>query len=152
VASDTFAKVRGIKGESLDDKHKDQIEVLAWSWGVTQAEQHGGGGAGKPRFRDLSLTHRIDKASPLLLRACATGQHIEDATITRRRAAGRPDFLVITMTDVIVTSVTESDSGSDGDAEVVTLAFAKVDVEYRPQNPDGSLGAGIHFTYDTKAA
>ena len=154
MASDIFAKLGDIKGESLDDKHKDQIEVMSWSWGVTNPGQHAmgsGGAAGKPSFQDLSFIHRIDKASPLLLRECATGQHLQEATIACRKAAGRQDFLVIKMNDVIITSVMESDSGGGGQTESVTLAFAKVDVEYRPQKPDGSLGAGIHFKYDIKA-
>jgi type VI secretion system secreted protein Hcp len=155
VPSDIFAKIGDIKGESLDDKHRDQIELLSWSWGVANPGPHstgGGGGAGKPSFHDLSFTHKIDKASPLLLRGCATGQHLKDATITRRKAGkGQQEFLVIKMNDVIITSVTEADDNGGSQSEMVTLAFAKVDVEYRPQKPDGSLDAGIHFKYDIKA-
>ena len=155
VAADIFAKLGDIKGESLDDKHKDQIELLSWSWGVTNAAQRpagGGGGAGKPTFHDFSFTHRIDRASPLLLQGCATGVHLKEATITRRKAGkGQQEFLVIKMNDVIITSVSETDEGGDDRVESVTLAFAKVDVEYRPQKPDGSLDAGIHFKYDIVA-
>ena len=108
MASDIFAKLGDIKGESLDDKHKDEIEVLSWSWGVANAgarRDGGGGGAGKATFSDLSFTHKIDKASPLLLQGCATGQHLKDATITRRKAGkGQQEFLVIKMNDVIITS------------------------------------------------
>ena len=70
MASDIFAKIGDIKGESLDDKHKDEIEVLSWSWGVSNAGQMrggSGGGEGKASFHDLSFTHKIDKASPVLL-------------------------------------------------------------------------------------
>ena len=76
MASDIFAKIGDIKGESLDDKHKDEIEVLSFSWGVTNTgviAAGGGGGAGKATFQDLSIVHKIDKASPLLMQACATG-------------------------------------------------------------------------------
>jgi type VI secretion system secreted protein Hcp len=152
VASDIFAKLGDIKGESLDDKHKDQIEVLSWSWGVSNpphAPAGGGAGAGRATFQDLSFTHKIDKASPLLLKSCATGQHLKEATITRRKAGkGQQDFLVIKMNDVIVTSVIEVDDGSDTQVETVTLGFAKVNVEYKPQKADGSLAAGIQFKYD----
>jgi len=155
VAADIFAKVGDIKGESLDDKHKDQIELLSWSWGVANSGAHstgGGGGAGKASFQDLSFTHKIDKASPLLLRGCATGQHLKEATITRRKAGkGQQEFLVIKLSDVVITSVAESDSSGGDQMESVTLAFAKVEVEYRPQKADGSLDAGIHFKYDLKA-
>jgi type VI secretion system secreted protein Hcp len=156
VAADIFAKLGDIKGESLDDKHKDQIELLSWSWGVTRPHSMAigsGGGEGKATFHDLSFTHKIDKASPSLLKACATGQHLKEATITRRKAGkGQQEFLVFKLNDVIVTSVTESDEGGTSQTETVTIAFAKVDVEYKPQKPDGSLDAGIHFKYDIKAS
>ena len=155
MASDIFAKLGDIKGESIDDKHKDQIEVLSWSWGVSTSGSHslgGGGGAGKANFSDFAFTHKIDKASPLLLQACATGKHLKEATITRRKAGkGQQEFLVIKMNDVIVTSVMESDADGGDQMESVSLAFAKVDIEYRPQKPNGSLDAGLHFKYDIKA-
>src|SRR4051812_14404568 len=155
VASDIFAKLGDIKGESLDNKHKDEIEVLSWSWGVTSTAAHpagGGAAAGKPTFGDLTFTHRIDRATPLLLKGCATGQHIKEATITRRKAGkGQPEFLVIKMNDVLITSVSESDANGGDQIETINLAFAKVDVEYRPQKPNGALDAGVHFTYDIKA-
>ena len=113
----------------------------------------GGGGAGKASFHDFNFTHHVDKASPVLMRACATGEHIKDATIAVRKAGkGQQEYLVITITDVLVTSVSMS-VGAEGDASVegVALAFAKVDLEYKPQKPDGSLDAGIHFRYDLKA-
>jgi type VI secretion system secreted protein Hcp len=154
VAPDIFAKIGDIKGESLDAKHKDEIEVLSWSWGVTNAHPPGtggGGGAGKASFRDLSFTHNIDRASPLLMRGCATGQHLKEATITHRKAGkGQQEFLIIKMNDVIVTGVNSGDS-ENAHVETVSLAFAKVDLEYRPQKADGSLDAGVHFKYDLKA-
>jgi type VI secretion system secreted protein Hcp len=156
MASDIFAKIGDIKGESLDDKHKDEIEVLSYSWGVTNAGSMGhgsGGGEGKATFHDMSFVHNVDKASPVLMQACATGTHMKDATITHRKAGkGQHEYLVVKMNDVIVTSVTHGGSGGGGEhSENVTLAFAKVNVEYKPQKPDGSLDAGIHFKYDLKA-
>jgi type VI secretion system secreted protein Hcp len=154
MASDTFAKLGDIKGESLDDKHKDEIEVLSYSWGVSNAGSMGygsGGGEGKATFHDLSFTHKVDKASPVLMQACATGVHLKDGTITVRKAGkGQQDFLVIKMNDVIITSVTHGGGGGDGASENVSIAFAKVNVEYKPQKADGSLDAGVHFKYDLK--
>jgi type VI secretion system secreted protein Hcp len=155
MASDIFAKIGDIKGESLDDKHKDEIEVLSFSWGVTNSGtvSHGaGGGAGKATFHDLSIVHNLDKASPLLLKACATGTHIKDATITHRKAGkGQHEYLIVKLNDVIITGVTHGGSAGQPISENVTLAFAKVDLEYTPQRPDGSLDAGIHFKYDIKS-
>jgi type VI secretion system secreted protein Hcp len=154
MAQDIFAKIGDIKGESLDAKHKDEIEVLSYSWGVTNAGSmaHGsGGGEGKATFHDLSFVHNIDKASAVLMQACATGTHYKEATITHRKAGkGQHEYLVVKMNDVIITSVTHGGSG-DGHSENVSLAFAKVAVEYKPQKPDGSLDAGVHFKYDLKA-
>jgi type VI secretion system secreted protein Hcp len=154
MALDIFAKIGDIKGESADDKHKDEIEVLSFSWGVTNAATiggGGGGGAGRATFHDLSFTHTIDKASPRLLQACATGTHLPEATITHRKAGkGQQEFLVIKMNDIIITGVSLGDSSGGGTSENVTLAFAKVDLEYRAQNPNGTLEPGIHFKFDIK--
>ena len=154
MAADIFAKLGDIKGESTDDKHKDEIEVLSWSWGMAHAQSPGagtGGAVGKATFHDLSFTHKIDKASPLLMQECATGQHLKDATITHRKAGkGQQDYLIVRLSDVIITAVTDSDS-ENGSVETVSLAFAKVDLEYHAQKADGSLDAGVHFKYDIKA-
>ena len=155
MASDTFAKLGDIKGESPDDKHKDEIEVLSFSWGVANAGSMafgGGGGEGKATFHDLSFTHKVDKASPVLMQTCATGAHLKEGTITVRKSGkGQQEFLIIKMNDIIITSVTNGGGGGDGASENVSIAFAKVDMQYKPQKPDGSLDAGIHFKYDLKA-
>ena len=153
MAVSIFARIGTIQGESQDDKHKDEIEVLSWSWGLSQSGTilHGGGG-GRASFQDLNFTHKLDKASPILMTACATGEHIKDATITVRKAGkDEQEYLVIEMTDVLVTSVSTSGSEGDTPMESVALAFAMVDLEYTPQKSDGSLDAGVHFTYDLKA-
>ena len=156
MAADIFAKLGDIKGESLDSKHKDEVEVLSWSWGVSQTGSGAtgsGAGAGKANFNDFNFTHRVDKASPNLLKACATGEHLKDATITARKAGkGQQEFLIIKMNDVIVTSVAlASPEDTSATSENVGLRFAKVELEYKPQKADGSLDAGVFFKYDIKA-
>jgi type VI secretion system secreted protein Hcp len=155
MASDIFAKIGDIKGESVDAKHKDEIEVLSFSWGVANSAiigPSGGGGAGKATFQDLAIVHNIDKASPLLMRACATGTHLKEATITHRKAGkGQHEFLIVKMNDVIITGVSHAGDSGQAGSETVSLAFAKVDLEYRPQKPDGSPDVSIHFKYDLKA-
>jgi type VI secretion system secreted protein Hcp len=86
------------------------------------------------------------------MKACATGEHIKEATITQRKAGkGQQEFLIIKMSDLIITGVAPSGSGADGSlAESVLFQCAKVDLEYKPQKADGSLEAGIHFKYDIK--
>jgi type VI secretion system secreted protein Hcp len=153
MASDIFARIGDIKGESLDDLHADEIEVLSWSWGVTQTGSMGhggGGGAGRATFQDFIFVHPFDKASPLLMNACAAGEHIKEATITIRKAGDNPqDFMIITMNDVLITSVADS-GAAEGATESVALRCGKVDLEYRPQLADGSLDTGIHFKHDIK--
>src|SRR5262245_43927678 len=130
-----FAKLGNIEGESLDDKHKDEIEVLSFSWGVTNpvslAEGGRGGGAAKATFQDLSIVHKIDKASPSLMRACAAGTHLKEATITHRTAGKDPqEFLIIKLNDVVITGVTHG--GVRGQpTETLSLAYAKMDLEYK---------------------
>ena len=154
MASDTFAKIGDIKGESIDDKHKDEVEMLSWSWGLSKEASGpvpgGGEATGRTSFKDLQFTHVVDKASPQLMTACATGQHIKDATITVRKAGkAQQEFLIIKMNDVVITSVALASTG-EPPLENVTLQFAKIDLEYRPQKADGSLDAGVHFKYDLK--
>jgi len=154
MASDIFAKIGDIKGESVDSKHKDEIDVLSYSWGVANPANFktGGATAGKPTFTDLSFLHNIDKASPNLLKACATGAHLKEATITHRKAGkGQQEYLIIKMNDVVVTGVALADSSGAAGSETVSMAFAKVDLEYKPQKADGSLDAGIHFKFDIKS-
>ena len=156
MATDIFARIGDIKGESADDRHKDEIGVLSWSWGVSQSAPTAGGSgaaAGKVAFTDFNFTHRIDKASPVLMRACATEQHLKDATITMRKAGkGQQEYLIIKLTDVLVTNVQLVAAGDDAaTAENVALRFGKVELAYKPQKPDGSLDADVLFKFDVKS-
>jgi type VI secretion system secreted protein Hcp len=155
MASDIFAKIGDIKGESTDDKHKDEIDVMSFSWGVTQsgAIAGGGGGAGKAQFSDFSFTTNTSKASPSLFLACASGEHIKEATITVRKAGkGQQEYLILKMTDVLVSSYqTSASAGSDTNpTENINMAFAKVEFTYKPQKEDGSLGGDISVGWDLK--
>jgi type VI secretion system secreted protein Hcp len=111
----------------------------------------GGGGAGKANFSDLSIMHALDKASPVLMTKCATGEHIKEGILVSRKAGkGQQEYLIIKMNDILVTSVNPSGADGSGTASNVTLQCAKVDMEYKPQKADGSLDAGLHFKYDIK--
>ena len=153
MAVDVFLKLGDIKGESTDSKHTGEIDVLSWSWGVSQSgtmAHGGGGGIGKASFSDLNIMHALDKASPVLMKACATGEHIKEGTLIARKAGkGQQEYLIIKMNDILITSVAPSGS-SEEPTESVSLQCAKVDLEYKPQKPDGSLEAGVHFKYDIK--
>ena len=149
-------KIDGIKGESRDDQHKDEIEILSYSWGVSQSGTlafGGGGGAGKVQFQDFHFTSSLSKASPLLFLGCATGEHIKDATLTARKAGEKQqDFLIIKMNDILITSYqTGGSSGSDTvPTDQFALNFAKIEYSYIPQKPDGSSDAAVRAGWDLK--
>jgi type VI secretion system secreted protein Hcp len=135
MATDIFAKIGDIKGEAQDAAFKEQIEVLSWSWGVSQqgtAATGSGLGAGKANFQDFNFMHNLDKASPNLMKACATGKHYPDATFTARKAGeGQKEFMIFKFTDVLITSVSPGgSSGGDGVTESVSMQYSKVELEY----------------------
>jgi type VI secretion system secreted protein Hcp len=155
AAFNAFLKLGDIRGESTDAKHKDEIDVLHWSWGAQNpapATGGGGGAAGRVTFADLSFSHRLDRASPALWRACAIGQRFRDATLSNARIGkGAQDYFTIKMTDVQVTSVNLG--GASGDfppQESVSLQFGRFEIEYKPQRPDGSLDSGVTFKFDVR--
>ena len=154
--ADIHLKLGDIKGESTDDKHKDEIDVESWSWGASNpALTVGtGSGSGKVSFSDLNFVHKIDKASPNLWKACASGEHIKEATLTSaKQGKGPQDFMIVKLSDVMITSVSLAGSANGGSVpmEQISMNYAKVEMEYKPQKPDGSLDAGIQFKYDVRA-
>ena len=165
--SDFFMKFGDIKGESLDNKHKGEINVLAWSFGAVQpgasAISGQGAGVGKVQFRDFHITKYVDSASPKLMLACASGQHFPEITFTARRAGGtQAEYLKIKMTNVVISSY-ETSSHTDGagaadtqlkyqlPVDSVTINYAKIDVNYKAQNPDGTEGANTQAGWDLQA-
>lgn len=155
MAVDMFLKIEGIKGESQDKSHQNEIDIQSYSWGVSQSGTlafGGGGGAGKAQFQDLHFTSRVSKASPLLFLGCATGEHIKDATLSVRKAGGQQqDFLIIKLNDVLVSSYqTGGSSGGDIPTEQISLNYSKIEYFYKPQNEDGSLGGEIRAGWDLK--
>lgn len=155
MAVDMFLKLEGVTGESQDKTHTGEIDVLAWSWGMSQSgTMHigGGGGAGKVSIQDLSVTKYIDKSSPVLQMYCSNGKQFKEGTLAVRKAGGDDplEYLKIKMTEVIVTSYSTGGSGGqDLLTENISLNFAEVDVEYQPQKQDGSKdGGAIKYGWD----
>lgn len=156
MASDMFLKVDGIPGESKDKAKKGEIDVLAWSWGMSQSgtfHAGGGGGAGKVNIQDISITKYVDKASGPLMKACCTGDHIANATLTVRKAGKKAlEYLIIRMSKVMVTSISTGGSGGeDRLTENVTLNFAAYEMDYSEQKDDGSGEAAATITWDIEA-
>lgn len=154
-AVDYFLKLEGVDGESQDSKHKNEIELLSWSFGATQSgsmHSGGGGGTGKVSMQDLSVTKLVDKSSPKLLLACANGEHITKATLVARKAGKeQQEYYKITLTDVIVSGYsTSGHSQSVLPMDQVSLNFGKIECEYKEQKIDGSLAGVIKTGYDMK--
>ena len=160
AAVDFFLKFDGIKGESTDAKHKDEVVVESWSWGETLASSgavgrgSGAGAAGKVAMQDFHFVMRLNRATPALMRACATGQHIKSATLVARKAGkDQHEYLTFKLSDVLISSYQTGGAGGQEAQphDQVSLNFAKIEVAYRPQKPDGSLGAAEQFGFDVKA-
>ncbi|HEX3727819.1 MAG TPA: type VI secretion system tube protein Hcp [Pirellulales bacterium] len=145
MATDMFLKLDGIKGESKDDKHKDEIDISSWSWGMSQTGTFGtggGGGAGKVSFHDISISKNVDKATPELMLRCANGKHISEGLLTVRKAGENPvDYLKLKLTDILISSV-QHGGGGEIVSESVTLNFGKVNLEYQQQGANGKADGG----------
>jgi type VI secretion system secreted protein Hcp len=154
MSLDMFLDITGeITGESKDSVHKDTIDVLAWSWGLSNSgtfHTGGGGGAGKANFSDLSLTKWVDNASPILMLYCANGDHFDSAKLIVRKAGKDPlEYLIIEMTKVMITSVSTGGSGGeDRLTENISLNFAEVKLSYKKQKDDGTGEAAKEFPWD----
>lgn len=156
MAVDMFIKIGDLKGESVDKTHKDEIDVLAWSWGMSQSgttHMGPGGGAGKVNVQDLSFTKYVDKSSPVLIKGCCKGIHFPEAKLTVRKAGGDAlEYIKLTMKEVIVTSISTGGSGGeDRLTENVTLNFAQFKIEYTPQKADGTADAVVEQAWDIAA-
>ena len=152
-----FLKVKGVDGESKDSKHKKEIDVLAWSWGLSNsgsAHVGGGAGAGKVTFNPFQVTRKTDRASPVLFSMCCAGQHFKMVSLYLRRAGGGAGGVSSaqsqTMTSgttflrfdfALVAVKTISWSGSDGDEackEEVTFEYGALQIRYVQQKEDGT--------------
>lgn len=154
-AVEMFLKVEDIEGESNDAAHRRWIDIAAWSWNISNSgsiHSGGGGGAGKAAFADLTITKWVDRSTPHLMLAAASGKHFKNAVLVVRRAGHRPvEFLEIRLTEVLVTSVATGASGEENRlTETITLNFGKVEVDYVPQKPDGSEDSKVPFQWDLR--
>jgi type VI secretion system secreted protein Hcp len=157
MAVDMFLKIDGIPGESTDASHRDEIDLLSYTWGESQpptAGGAGGGGAGgRVAMQDFHFVMRANKASPKLFLACAAGAHIRNAILTVRRPGENPvEFIKWTFTDITVASYQTASNVPTGEppTDQVSLRFAKIEVEYRAMRPDGSLDAPIKAGWDVQ--
>lgn len=161
MAFDAFLKIKDIKGESVDDKHKDEIVLESFSWGVANTGAGYAGSAGRATGKssptDFSVMKKIDKSSPDLFAACASGKHTAEMIVTVRKATGdKPlEYLVYKFNDVMVSSYQAGgSSGGDLPVETVSFNYAKVQISYVPQDAAGKgmspVGTGWDFSKNVK--
>lgn len=155
---DMFLKIEGsrqgaIKGESQDQKHKDEIDILSWSWGMQGQSIRGQTAAAKTSVSELRLTKRVDRATTALMSSLRNNELIKKVTLTVRKAGG-PDaieYFKITLEKARLTELTTYSGDGEDPAkltEEISIAFNKINVEYRPQGPDGLPQGGSMFETD----
>jgi type VI secretion system secreted protein Hcp len=156
-ASDYLLEIDGVPGESIDPVHPGAIAVSAFSFDVLGQQSAGrggggGGGAGKVNVSDISFTKSFDKASPVLMMACANGQHIKEAKLTCRKAGGgQQEYLVIKMENVLISSVSPAGSSADDlPSESLSLNFTKIEFTYLFPDPTGAAGQEVKFSWNLK--
>jgi type VI secretion system secreted protein Hcp len=133
-----YMKLEGIPGDVTTAGHQNEIESLSVQFSVSQTGIREAGGKASARRSSLStisVTKFLDKASPNLFLACATGQHINSAVLTFAQpvTGGLYEFLKITLTDVFISSYDVS-SGGDLPTESVTLSYSKIEYKYSPKD------------------
>lgn len=153
MAVDVFLKINGIPGESADSKHKAEIDVLSYSFGISQTgtmAYGGGGGAGKANFQDFSFMMRMNKATPKLMFHCATGKHIPDAVLVCRKAGGKQEeYMTYKFYDLLISSY-QTSASSEEPTESISFNYSKMEMEYKEQDAKGGVKPSGEFKYDLK--
>ncbi|RQS10043.1 type VI secretion system tube protein Hcp [Burkholderia sp. Bp8998] len=155
MAQDIFLKLTGIRGESRDAAHPDEIEVLAWDWSADQTSTtRSGTGSigGKCTANDLTIEHYVDRASPILMLHCLKGNHIENAILVARKTGRMPlEYLKITLDDVLITRINSvANFNMARPREEVQLSFARIRQEYVVQNARGGSSGTVAAEYDIR--
>jgi type VI secretion system secreted protein Hcp len=147
-----FLKLDGIVGESKDAKHPGEIELESFSWGETvTVAAGGGGGTGKAQIEDLHVVMKESKASPLLFLTSVSGRLIKQAVLTGRKAGKAPvEFLVIKLTDVVVSSYHTGGGTAAAPDDQVSLNFGKIEFAFTAEGPDGKPEAPVKVGWDVK--
>jgi type VI secretion system secreted protein Hcp len=154
MSADMFLKIDDIKGESQDATHKDEMEILALGWGMSQSgtsHSGSGSGTGKVSVKNLSITKRVDRSSPTLMKLCCRGQHFDLArVVVRKSGSATPlEYYKIELRHGLIASVdVHGVDGQDQLREVVTLNFASFKCEYVTQTAAGGAGPSIPMQWN----
>jgi type VI secretion system secreted protein Hcp len=158
AATNVYLKLDGLDGESMDDDHKDWIEVSSFNWGVANQASFSvgqGGQATQATISELSIMKHLDKASVALFKASTTGKHIAKGTLSCMKLDGdsRVEYMKVDFTDLMVTNVNWSGSGMDtAVGESVSLVFAEFKQAYKLQQDKGSGGGTTDFGFNVQTS
>lgn len=155
AADAIFLKLDGIRGDSSDARHRDEIELSSYAQAFrNNAHGHGGGsGVGHVRCGDITVLKNIDRASPDLIMHVTTGRHIREGTITFTRrdggAQGGIDYYIVRLREVFIEAVEQIDPPGDGGLrEKLSLKARVFQFTYYPIDARGGLGAPVTFGWD----
>jgi type VI secretion system secreted protein Hcp len=148
-----FLKIDGVAGESQDPQHIGEIEVESFSWGESRLPPEALPAARKPTIQDFQIVKHLDKASPVLMLAAASGQHFNSAVLTAEKPEAAPQsYLTFTLGDLTVSSYqTEAPAGEPVPVDRVSFSFGRIEMAYRPQRPDGTFDAPVTAGWDVAA-
>jgi type VI secretion system secreted protein Hcp len=153
MAVDYFLKLDGIQGESTDANHKDEIQIMSFSWGgsnVSSVAGTGGSGAGKVDLSDLSVMIYFDKSTPKFFKSMASGTHIKTGTLSAVKSGtdGKP-YLKVDFKELFVSSLQISAS-SEIPTVSVSFTYNEIKMDYSMQNEQGNLTSTGPVTYNLK--
>ena len=152
MAVDYFLKLEGIQGESVDEKHKNEIQIMSWSWGasnVSSVAGTGGSGAGKADLSDLSVMAYFDKSTPKFFKSVCKGDHIPSGTLTATKGGADKPYLKVDFKELFVTSLQLSAS-SEIPTVSISFSYNEIKVDYSQQDDKGNLTSTGAVTYNTK--
>jgi type VI secretion system secreted protein Hcp len=154
---DMFLKVESarqgvVKGEAADEKHKAEIDVLSWSWGMhAHTDMSSGGASGKATLDELRIVKNVDSSSTALMATLKNNEIVKKAVLTIRKSGGNPlEYLTITLQNARITDLA-LDTHNTEVVERVAFAFQKINVEYKPQGADGLTRGSMMFDAETHA-
>jgi type VI secretion system secreted protein Hcp len=153
MAVDYYLKLDGVQGESADATHKDEIQIMSWSWGASQVSSvagTGGSGAGKADLSDFSIMTYFDKSTPKFFKSICAGTHIKNGTMSaiKSGADGKP-YLKVDFGELFVSSLQISGSS---EIPTVSLSFTynTIKIDYSVQDDSGNLKSTGPIQYSTK--
>jgi len=152
MAVDYFLKLEGIQGESVDTKHKNEIQIMSWSWGASNASSvaaTGGSGAGKVNLSDLTLLASFDKSTPKFFKSVCKGDHIPSGTLTATKGGADKPYLKVDFKELFVTGLQMSAS-SEIPSVSISFSYNEIKIDYSQQDEKGILTSTGAVTYNMK--